>query len=98
VPGLGQGQGLGPLDYVLLFVACGMATIPISIMVLKIFTGPSWAERLDKALSWSMTGWILGVMIFYAGMVLLERQRPCEMQRTNQITQACKDYFDSLPR
>jgi len=91
-------QGLGPGDYVLLFVACGMATIPLSVMVLKLFTGPSWSERLDKALSWSMTGWILGVMIFYAGMVLLERQRPCEMQRTNQITQACKDYFDSLPR
>ena len=98
MPGLGQGQGLGPLDYVLLFVACGAATIPLTLIVIRAIAGPSWADRLDKALSWSMTSWILGVMVFYAGMVLLERQRPCEMQRTNQITQACKDYFDSLPR
>lgn len=93
-----QAHGFGVFSYVVLFVACGAATIPLTLGIAKVIAGASWSQRLDRALSWSMTVWILGVMIFYAAMVLIERQRPCEMQRTNQITDACKAYLDSLPR
>ena len=93
-----QAHGFGVFGYVVLFVACGAATIPLTLGIVRMIAGASWSQRLDRALAWSMTVWILGVMIFYAAMVLIERQRPCEMQRTNQITDACKAYLDSLPR
>jgi hypothetical protein len=93
-----QAYGFGLFGYVALFVACGAATIPLTLGIVRMVAGASWSQRLERALSWSMTVWILGVMIFYAGMVLIERQRPCELQRTNQITDACKAYLDSLPR
>ena len=41
-------------------------------------------------MSWSITAWILGVFVFYWSAVLIERQKPCNDQRTNQLTTECK--------
>ena len=57
---------------------------------------PAFHQRLDNATGWSITVWILGVFVFYATAILMERQKPCEEQRTNQLTYECKKYLGAI--
>lgn len=95
---------MSPLSIVLLFLACGAATFPLTILLVRGVVSvaaparatPRFHARLDTAIGLSVAVWIVGVLIFYASTVLIERQRPCEEQRTNQLTAACKAYLESL--
>jgi len=95
---------MGLLDFAFLFLACGAATFPLTIVLLRGVVSvaapsratPRFHDALDKATGWSVAAWIAGVLIFYAALVLIERQKPCEDQRTNQLTAACKKYLIEL--
>jgi len=86
------------LNVVLLYLACGAATFPLTIMAVRAAVSvaaparatPDFHQRLDNAMGWSITAWILGVFVFYGAAVLVERQKPCDDQRTNQLTTECK--------
>ena len=89
---------MSALKVVLLYFACGAATFPLTIMAVRAAVSvaaparatPAFHQRLDNAMGWSITVWILGVFVFYWSAVLLERQKPCDDQRTNQLTTECK--------
>lgn len=92
------------LKVLLLYLACGAATFPITISLLRgavSLTAPSRAtptfhRRLDSAMGWSITAWILGVFVFYAVAILIERQKPCDEQMTNQLTYECKKALGAI--
>jgi hypothetical protein len=92
------------LTVFLLYLACGAATFPLTIMLVRGVVSvaaparatPAFHQRLDNATGWSITVWILGVFVFYATAILMERQKPCEEQRTNQLTYECKKYLGAL--
>ena len=46
--------------------------------------------RRNRKDTTSPAAWILGVFVFYWSAVLIERQKPCNDQRTNQLTTECK--------
>jgi hypothetical protein len=89
---------MSALNVVLLYLACGAATFPLTIMAVRAAISvaaparatPAFHQRLDNAMGWSITAWILGVFVFYWSAVLVERQKPCDDQRTNQLTTECK--------
>ena len=89
---------MSALTVVLLYFACGAATFPLTIMAVRAAVAvaaparatPAFHQRLDDAMGWSITAWILGVFVFYWSAVLVERQKPCNDQRTNQLTTQCK--------
>ena len=92
------------LTVFLLYLACGAATFPLTIMLVRgvvSVAAPARAtaafhQRLDNATGWSITVWILGVFVFYATAILMERQKPCEEQRTNQLTYECKKFLGAI--
>jgi hypothetical protein len=92
------------LTVFLLYLACGAATFPLTIMLVRGVVSvtaparatPAFHQRLDNATGWSITVWILGVFVFYATAILMERRKPCEDQRTNQLTYECKKYLGAL--
>ena len=92
------------LTVFLLYLASGAATFPLTIMLLRGVVSvaaparatPAFHQRLDNATGWSITVWILGVFVFYATAILMERQKPCEEQRTNQLTYECKKDLGAL--
>jgi hypothetical protein len=89
------------LTVFLLYLACGAATFPLTILLVRGVVSvaapgratPAFHQRLDNATGWSITVWILGVFVFYATAILMERQKPCEEQRTNQLTYECKKFL-----
>ena len=89
------------LTVFLLYLACGAATFPLTILLVRGVVSvaapgratPAFHQRLDNAMGWSITVWILGVFVFYATAILMERQKPCEEQRTNQLTYECKKFL-----
>ncbi len=92
------------LTVFLLYLACGAATFPLTIMLVRGVVSvaaparatPVFHQRLDNATGWSITVWILGVFVFYATAILMERQKPCEEQRTNQLTYECKKFLGAI--
>ena len=92
------------LTVFLLYLASGAATFPLTIMLVRGVVSvaaparatPSFHQRLDNATGWSITVWILGVFVFYATAILMERQKPCEEQRTNQLTYECKKFLGAI--
>ena len=92
------------LTVFLLCLASGAATFPLTIMLLRGVVSvaaparatPAFHQRLDNATGWSITVWILCVFVFYATAILMERQKPCEEQRTNQLIYECKKYLGAL--
>ena len=92
------------LTVFLLYMACGAATFPLTIMLVRGVVSvaaparatPAFHQRLDNATGWSITVWILGVFVFYATAILMERQKPCEEQRTNQLTYECKKFLGAI--
>lgn len=95
---------MGVLTVFLLYLACGAATFPLTIMLIRGAVSvavpsratPAFHRRLDSAMGWSITVWILGVFVFYASAILIERQKPCEDQRTNQLTYECKKFLGAI--
>ncbi len=93
------------LDVFLLYLACGAASFPLTILLLRGTVSvaapsratPAFHRRLDSAMGWSITIWILGVFAFYVIALMIERQKPCEEQRTNQLTLECKKYLGATP-
>ena len=92
------------LTVFLLYLACGAATFPLTIMLVRGVVSvaaparatPAFHQRLDNATGWSITVWILGVFVFYATAILMERQKPCDDQRTNQLTYECKKFLGAI--
>jgi len=66
------------LTVFLLYLACGAATFPLTIMLVRGVVSvaaparatPAFHQRLDSATGWSITVWILGVFVFYAAAIL----------------------------
>lgn len=95
---------MSALNVVLLYLACGAATFPLTILLIRgavSVAAPARAtagfhQRLDNAMGWSITVWILGVFVFYATAILMERQKPCDEQRTNQLTYECKKFLGAI--
>ena len=95
---------MSALNVFLLYLACGAATFPLTILMVRGAVSvaaparatPAFHRRLDNAMGWSITAWILGVFVFYATVLLIERQKPCDDQRTNQLTYECKKYLGAI--
>lgn len=96
---------LGPVGLVLLYLACGALTFPLTIGLVRAVVRvaaparatPAFHDRLDRTLAGLIVAWILGVLIAYAVLVLIEHQRPCTDQRTNQLTDECKRKLGAIP-
>jgi hypothetical protein len=85
-------------DLTLIYLACGAATLPLSIVVLRLFVSlsapkgesPQIDGVFDRAVSISVFLWIVGGLAFYFCSAHIERQKPCSEQRTNQLTAECR--------
>ena len=82
----------------LIYLACGAATLPLSIVVLRFIvslSAPNGEAReidrvFDRAIDVSVFLWIVGGLVFYFCAAHLERRKPCGEQRTNQLTADCR--------
>lgn len=82
----------------LIYLACGAATLPLSIVILRFIvslSAPSGEAReidhvFDRAIDVSIFLWIVGGLAFYFCAAHIERQKPCREQRTNQLTAECR--------
>lgn len=96
---------LGPLGILALYFACGAATFPLTIALIRGVVSvaaparatPDFHRRMDHATAWSLAGWIVAMLLIYYGLVLLEHRKPCDDQRTNQLTIACKKKLGAIP-
>lgn len=96
---------LGFIGIAILYVACGAITIPLTIALIRGVVSvaaparatPAFHERLDRATAWLFGGWIVAMLLVYYGAVLLEHRKPCDDQRTNQLTTACKKKLGAIP-
>jgi uncharacterized membrane protein YbhN (UPF0104 family) len=85
----------------LLLLACGAATLPLSLVALRCAASLAPEGRLSRkltgnfevALSLSVVIWLVGALAFYVIALELEHQKPCEIQRTNQLSAECRKYF-----
>ncbi|MSP74496.1 MAG: hypothetical protein EXR12_00025 [Rhodospirillaceae bacterium] len=82
----------------LIYLACGAATLPLSIVVLRVIvslSAPNGEAReidrvFDRAIDVSVFLWIVGGLVFYFCAAHIERRKPCGEQRTNQLTTECR--------
>ena len=82
----------------LIYLACGAATLPLSIVVLRFIvslSAPNGEGReidhvFDRAIDVSVFLWIVGGLVFYFCAAHIERRKPCGEQRTNQLTADCR--------
>jgi len=82
----------------LIYLACGAATLPLSIVVLRFIvslSAPNGEAReidrvFDRAIDVSVFLWIVGGLVFYFCAAHIERRKPCGEQRTNQLTADCR--------
>ncbi len=82
----------------LIYLACGAATFPLSIVVLRFIvslSAPNGEAReidnvFDRAIDVSVFLWIVGGLVFYFCAAHIERRKPCGEQRTNQLTAECR--------
>ncbi|OFW99420.1 MAG: hypothetical protein A3D94_10660 [Alphaproteobacteria bacterium RIFCSPHIGHO2_12_FULL_66_14] len=85
-------------DLTLIYLACGAATLPLSIVALRLVVSLSAAsgesrevdQVFDRAVDLSVFLWIVGGLAFYFCAAHIERQKPCGEQRTNQLTAECR--------
>ena len=83
---------------ILIFLACGAAALPLSIMVLRFAVSlsaskgeePQVDRVFDRAIDMTVFLWIVGGMAFYFCSAHIERRKPCVEQRTNQLTAECR--------
>lgn len=82
----------------LIYLACGAATLPLSIVALRFIvslSAPNGEAReidrvFDRAIDVSVFLWIVGGLVFYFCAAHIERRKPCGEQRTNQLTADCR--------
>lgn len=85
-------------ELTLIFLACGAATLPLSIVTLRFVVSLSAPNGesgevvrvFDRAIDLSVFIWIVGGLSFYFCALTLEHQKPCTEQRTNQLTAECR--------
>jgi hypothetical protein len=85
-------------ELTLVFLACGAATLPLSIMALRLvvsLSAPGGESRevvrvFDRAIEFSVFVWLVGGLAFYFCALAIEHRKPCIEQRTNQLTTACR--------
>lgn len=82
----------------LFFLACGAATFPLSLVLLRwiasLAPNASLSRRFERsyepALSLSLVVWVVGALIFYVIALHIERKKDCPDQHTNQLTAECR--------
>ena len=87
-----------PGELILVYLACGAATLPLSIVALRFFVSlsatngetPQVDGVFDRAIAVTVFLWIVGGMAFYFVSAHIERRKPCSEQRTNQLTAECR--------
>lgn len=87
-----------PGELILIYLACGAATLPLSIVALRLVASlstpkgeqPQFDGVFDRAIDISVFLWIVGGMAFYFCSGHIERRKPCSEQRTNQLTAECR--------
>jgi hypothetical protein len=85
-------------ELTLIYLACGAATLPLSILALRFvvsLSAPNGESRevdavFDRAVDMSVFLWIIGGLAFYFCAAEIERKKPCSEQRTNQLTSECR--------
>jgi hypothetical protein len=85
----------------LLYLACGAATFPLTLLALRLLAALSPSGRfgrkidatVDQVLTVSIMLWIAGGLAFYAVSLAIERQRSCDDQRTSQLTYECRKLY-----
>ena len=83
----------------LVYLACGVATFPLSIAAIRLVVSLAAPARVterasrvfDEAYGWSVALWIAGALLFYFYALSLEHLKPCLEQRTNQISRDCRN-------
>ena len=89
---------------VLFFLACGAATFPLTLIVVRyaasLSPASAFSQRIGRgfetALSVSFVIWIAGALIFYVIALQIERQKPCDQQHTNQLTAPCRRLLGAV--
>ena len=92
-------------ELTLIYLACGAATLPLSIVVLRFvvsLSAPNGESReidgvFDRAIDVSVFLWIVGGLSFYFCAAHIERRKPCADQRTNQLTAECRRQLGAGP-
>lgn len=92
-------------ELTLIYLACGAATLPLSIVALRVVvslsapTGelPAVDRVFDRAVDVSVFLWIVGGLGFYFCAAHIERRKPCADQRTNQLTIECRRQLGAGP-
>ena len=87
-----------PGGLILIYLACGAATLPLSIVALRFFVSlstpkgeaPDVERVFERAIDVSVFLWIVGGLGFYFVSAHIERRKPCSEQRTNQLTAECR--------
>jgi hypothetical protein len=85
----------------LYFLACGVATFPLTLIAMRVAAslspGGRIARKLDEtfeaALTVSLIVWLLGAFVFYGVALYIERQNDCAEQRTTQLTYECRKLY-----
>jgi hypothetical protein len=85
----------------LFFLACGVATFPLTLIAMRVVAslspGGRIARKLDDtfetALTVSIVIWLLGAFVFYGVALYMERERGCADQRTTQLTYECRKAY-----
>ena len=92
-------------ELTLIYLACGAATLPLSIVALRFvvsLSAPNGESReidgvFDRAVDVSVFLWIVGGLGFYFCAAHIERRKPCAEQRTNQLTAECRRQLGASP-
>jgi len=85
----------------LYFLACGVATFPLTLIAMRVAAslspGGRIARKLDEtfeaALTVSLIVWLLGAFVYYGVALYIERQNDCAEQRTTQLTYECRKLY-----
>ena len=88
-------------NLLLYFLACGVATFPLTLIAMRVVAslspGGRVARKLDDtfeaALTVSLVVWLLGAFVFYGITLYIERQKDCAEQRTTQLTYECRRLY-----
>ena len=85
-------------ELTLIYLACGAATLPLSIVILRLavsLSAPNGESGevvrvFDRAIEFAVFVWVVGGLAFYFCALAIEHQKPCIEQRTNQLTAECR--------
>ena len=88
-------------NLLLFFLACGVATFPLTLIAMRVVAslspGSRVARKLDEtfetALTVSIIVWVLGAFVFYGVALYMERQKDCADQRTTQLIYECRKLY-----